>query len=130
MDKNNTIKTIRIISSVLYAIPWLINIAVLIYLTKFPNMKHFEPEVFVFDIIKSIIVCAVFSFTFYVAFRSPIKLIDRFMLLLNILVIAGIFLIICTGEFRNMQGFMILATIVSVVIVSYSLLIAIKVLKT
>lgn len=130
MSKNTIVKAIRIPCLVLYIISWLINIAVLIYLTKFPNMKHFEPEVFVFDIIKSIIVCAVFSFTFYVAFRSPIKLIDRFMLLLNILVIAGIFLIICTGEFRNMQGFMILATIVSVVIVSYSLRIAIKVLKT
>lgn len=130
MSKNTIVKAIRIPCLVLYISSWFINIAVLIYLTKFPNMKHFEPEVFVFDVIKSIIVCAVFSFTFYVSFRSPIKLIDRFMLLLNILVIAGIFLIICAGEFRSMQGFMILTAIVSVVIVSYSLKTAIKVLKT
>ena len=127
MNKYNIIRKATLVA---YTIPWFINILIFIYFIIFPTFPHFDNDEIMTIMYINIIICTLGSFVLYFTFRSSIKLVDRLILLMNILLIFGSYSIFFIGGFGKATVFLILATIVSVVIVSYSLRITIKVLKT
>ena len=126
MKKHNII---RKISLVIYTIPWLINIIIFFYFIIFPNYPHFDNDEIMTIMYLNMILCAVGSFVLYITFRSLIKLSDRLIFFMNIFVNLGAYSIFLIGGFGSATAFLILAIVVSVVFVSYSLKTAIKVLR-
>ena len=126
MKKHNII---RKISLVIYTIPWLINIIFFFYFIIFPNYPHFDNDEIMTIMYLNMILCAVGSFVLYITFRSLIKLSDRLIFFMNIFVNLGAYSIFLIGGFGSATAFLILAIVVSVVFVSYSLKTAIKVLR-
>lgn len=126
MNKHNIIRKICL---GIYTFPWLINIIIFIYFIIFPNYPHFDNDEIMTIMYLNMIICAVGSFVLYIAFRSLIKLSDRLILFLNIFVNLGSYSVFLIGGFGEATGFLCLAAVVSVIIVSYSLKTAIKVLR-
>lgn len=126
MKKHNII---RKISLTIYTIPWLINIIIFIYFIIFPKFPHFDNDEIMTIMYLNMIICAVGSFALYITFRSLIKLSDRLIFLMNIFVNLGAYSVFLIGGFGSATAFLILAIVVSVVFVSYSLKTAIKVLR-
>lgn len=126
MNKHNII---RKISLVIYTIPWLINITIFFYFIMFPDFPHFDNDEIMTIMYLNMILCAVGSFVLYITFRSLIKLSDRLIFLMNIFVNLGAYSVFLIGGFGSATAFLILAIVVSVVFVSYSLKTAIKVLR-
>ena len=126
MKKHNII---RKISLVIYTIPWLIKIIIFFYFIIFPNYPHFDNDEIMTIMYLNMILCAVGSFVLYITFRSLIKLSDRLIFLMNIFVNLGAYSVFLIGGFGSATAFLILAIVVSVAFVSYSLKTAIKVLR-
>lgn len=113
----------------MYTIPWVSNVIIFIYFIIYPTFPHFDNDEIMTVMLISMLICFASSLVLLIVFWSPVKTTERLILSLNLLANFGSYAVFLIGGFGSARGFILLATAVSILIVAYSLKIAINVTR-